>query len=62
MSLVEADFEKRDKVVKFVSKVGPIVSIASYVAGLVYFCLLSHETLIHRTYISENALLPGKLN
>ena len=59
MSLIEGDIEKFDKIYRNIKKFGPLLAIVSYVAGIVYFCMLPHEMLHHRTYISENALLPG---
>lgn len=60
MSLYKNDADKKTKLFENVIKFGPILSILGYISGIVYFCLLPHETLIHGTYISENALLPGK--
>ena len=34
-------------------------SLLSYVAGVVWLCLLSDRSFNGRTYFSENALLPG---
>ncbi len=59
MSLIEGDVDKFDKIYKKLKKFGPLLSILAYLVGIVYFCMLPHEQLIHRTYISENALLPG---
>lgn len=61
MSLIEGDVEKKEKILKLIKRFGPFVSILAYIAGIVYFCLLPHQMLIHGTYVSENALLPGNL-
>lgn len=62
MSLIEGDVEKHTKIFNLVKKLGPLVSVVSYLAGITYFCLLPHQELVHRTYLSENALSPGKLS
>ncbi|RNA00772.1 glycosylphosphatidylinositol anchor attachment 1 isoform X1 [Brachionus plicatilis] len=59
MSLYHSDTDKKTKLFEKVIKFGPLLSILGYFSGIVYFCLLPHEALIHGTYISENALLPG---
>jgi len=59
MSLIEGDVEHREKILNKVRKFGPLVAVLSYLGGIIYFCLLPHQMLIHGTYISENALLPG---
>ena len=59
-TLIEGDISKIEKLHGKVSKFGPLVSLVAYLAGIVYFCLLSHEEIVHGTYISENALMPGK--
>ena len=59
MSLIEGDVEKKEKILRLIKRFGPFVSILAYIAGIVYFCLLPHQMLIHGTYVSENALLPG---
>jgi hypothetical protein len=58
-SLIEGDTTRVDKIFKSIKRFGPIVSVVAYLAGLVYFCLLPHEEIVHGTYISENALMPG---
>jgi hypothetical protein len=60
MSLIQGDSQKRDQIFGYIQKFGLFVSIASYLAGLVYFCMLPHGDIVHRTYLSENALSPGK--
>ncbi len=60
MSLIEGDVEKRMKIYTAVKKFGPLVSVISYIAGISYFCLLPHQEFVHRSYLSENALSPGK--
>lgn len=62
MSLINSDSDNKTKIFENIIKVGPLLSIVGYISGIVYFCLLPHETLIHGTYISENALLPGDKN
>jgi hypothetical protein len=59
MTLIDGDVEKSDKIYSQIKKFGPLISLISYIAGLIYFCLLPHDQIVHRTYISENALLPG---
>lgn len=59
MSLINSDSDNKTQLFEKIIKVGPLLSIIGYISGIVYFCLLPHETLIHGTYISENALLPG---
>ena len=54
------DIEKRVKIYEKIKLFGPLVSALAYIGGIVYFLLLPHESLIHRTYLSENALLPGR--
>jgi hypothetical protein len=58
-SLIEGDTTRIEKIFGHVKKYGPVFSILAYLVGIVYFCLLSHEELVHGTYISENALMPG---
>jgi hypothetical protein len=58
-SLIEGDTTRIEKINNLVKKFGPVLSVISYLAGIVYFCLMSHEELVHGTYISENALMPG---
>ena len=59
MWLIDGDSQSREKIFKKIDQLGPFISVLAYIAGLVYFVALPHEALIHRTYISENALLPG---
>jgi hypothetical protein len=59
MSLISGESEKRIKMFEKVKHFGPLVSILSYISGLVYFLLLPHNSLVHKTYMSENALSPG---
>jgi len=59
MLLIDGDSQSREKIFKKIDQLGPFISVLAYIAGLVYFVALPHEALIHRTYISENALLPG---
>lgn len=61
MSLIEGDPENREKIFNHIKKFGPWLTVVSYFAGIIYFCLLPHQMLIHGTYISENALLPGNI-
>ncbi len=60
MLLTDGDNEKREKIFKLIERFGLLLSILSFVGGLVYFCLLPHEDFVHKTYLSENALSPGK--
>ena len=62
MSLIEGDVQKKEKIFNLIKKFGPLLTVFSYLAGIIYFCLLPHEMFIHGTYISENALLPGNYN
>ena len=50
--------EKRVKIYEKIKLFGTFASALAYIGGIVYFMLLSHETFIHRTYLSE---LPGLL-
>lgn len=59
MSLIHGDSQKQEQIYGYVQKFGWLVSIVSYLAGLGYFCMLPHAELVHRTYLSENALSPG---
>ena len=34
----------------------------SYLAGIIWFCVLSDSEFNNRTYFSENALLPGQVH
>jgi hypothetical protein len=61
MSLIEGDVKKKDQIYRLLRKFGPIISVLSYLAGLVYFCLLPHPSVVHNTYLSENALIPGSV-
>jgi hypothetical protein len=60
MLLIDGDSEKRLKILELIQRFGVFVSILSYVGGIGYFCLLPHEEFVHKTYLSENALSPGK--
>ena len=62
MTLIEGDWVKRKKILGYAQKFGPKISILAYLAGLIYFIALPHNEIVHRTYISENSLLPGILN
>ncbi|CAF0726519.1 unnamed protein product [Brachionus calyciflorus] len=59
MSLLNGDSDKKLKLYEPLEKFGPLLSLVGFIAGVVYFCLLPHQLLVHGTYISENALLPG---
>lgn len=59
-SLVEGDSARLKRLYGKLKMFGPIVSVLAYLAGLVYFCSLSHQDVVHGTYISENALMPGQ--
>jgi hypothetical protein len=58
-SLIDGDSTKIEKIHNKLQQFGTKASILAYLAGLVYFCVLPHQELVHNTYISENALLPG---
>ena len=59
MSLMNGGvIEKRVKIYEKIKLFGTFASALAYIGGIVYFMLLSHETFIHRTYLSE---LPGLL-
>jgi hypothetical protein len=62
MSLLEGDSDKRQKLYNLLKKVGPFICFVVYVVGLVYSCLQPHEDIVHKTYMSENALSPGLAN
>jgi hypothetical protein len=59
MSLIDGDSEKRLKIYEKIKQIGPVVSLLAYLSGVIYFFLLPHDSIVHRTYLSENALLPG---
>ncbi len=60
MLLIDGDADKSEKIMSYVKKFGPFLSVLAYLSGIVYFLMLPHELLVHHTYISENALSPGK--
>lgn len=43
----------------FIIKHSQKLIVLSYVAGIIWFCLLASDTFNNKTYFSENALLPG---
>jgi glycosylphosphatidylinositol transamidase len=51
----------REKISLFISKHDLKMCGICYVVGVVWFLLLVHPSLNARTYFSENALLPGKI-
>jgi hypothetical protein len=58
--LTDGDADKGERIMTYVKKFGPLLSVVAYLGGIIYFLMLPHELLIHHTYISENALSPGK--
>jgi len=58
--LIDGDADKSEKIMSHVKKFGPLLSVVAYLGGIIYFFMLPHELLIHHTYISENALSPGR--
>ncbi|KAI8357897.1 Gaa1-like protein [Choanephora cucurbitarum] len=56
------DPQKRVKTVRLIQKYTPILSVLLFIIGLVWILLLPYEGYNKRTYISENALLPGQTN
>jgi hypothetical protein len=61
MSLLNGTTEKREKLLKLFGKHQLKVSVLSFLIGVAWFFILPHQQHVHRTYISENALLPGRL-
>ncbi len=59
-SLINGDSEKLEKIYNLIEKWHIKVSILSFIAGIVWFLVLPHKLHVHRTYMSENALSPGK--
>ena len=59
MLLIDGDADKSERIMSYVKKFGPLLSVLAYLGGIIYFLMLPHEMLIHHTYISENALSPG---
>ena len=59
MSLIDGDLTKFEPALKKLNRYGSLVGGLAYVAGIVYFLMFPHDALVGRTYISENALLPG---
>ncbi|KAI8391330.1 Gaa1-like protein [Radiomyces spectabilis] len=54
--------EKRRKIGRILVKYVPILSILLLLTGVIWILLLPYEGYNKRTYISENALLPGQVN
>lgn len=50
----------RSKFGRTLAKHSGKISLFFYVAGLAWFVCLSHPEFSHSTYLSENALSPGK--
>ena len=53
---------KKSKFAIMLCKYHNLLCFVLYLAGIVWFCLLSHKNFNSGTYFSENALLPGKPN
>ncbi|KAI9024469.1 Gaa1-like protein [Phycomyces nitens] len=58
----EFSLEKQRKIARALEKYVPILSIILFVVGVIWLFLLPYEGYNKRTYISENALLPGQAN
>ncbi|KAI8384158.1 Gaa1-like protein [Blakeslea trispora] len=56
------DPQKRVKSIRLVQRCTPILSVLLFIIGLVWILLLPYDGYNKRTYISENALLPGQTN
>ena len=59
MSLINGDPERRNKFFKILTRFGPLVSLIGYLSGIAFLVAQPHSSLVHRTYMSENALSPG---
>ncbi|KAL0091128.1 GPI transamidase GAA1 [Phycomyces blakesleeanus] len=58
----EFSLEKQRKIAIALEKYIPILSIILFVVAVIWLFLLPYEGYNKRTYISENALLPGQAN
>ncbi|KAF1799968.1 Gaa1-like protein [Mucor lusitanicus] len=53
---------KRAKVLRIIQRFIPVLSILLFVIGVAWLLILPYDGYNKRTYISENALLPGQAN
>ncbi|KAI8643787.1 Gaa1-like protein [Parasitella parasitica] len=53
---------KRAKILRFVQRFTPVLSILLFVVGIGWLLILPYDGYNKHTYISENALLPGQAN
>ncbi|KAI8139216.1 Gaa1-like protein [Fennellomyces sp. T-0311] len=56
------DAERKEKIFRWVQKYNVLLSILLFFVGIAWILLLPYEGFNRKTYISENALLPGQVN